>query len=315
MLSFLKSKSQKKTTAQNLKDYDSMLDVSNVLLGYDYWKSILEMKIVRMFDIKGLPPTIPAQEIEKLTLFEGKAGFIKDPVYGYVAVPCSLYGVGLYPSYPPFMLWATPRVEGEGILNRDCCVIRNNSKMKPVNDTIKRYARLLADTESTLSAALCLVRQPSMASAPDEETANSYKAANLAMRLGQTDVAIDSDILKDITMLPAITTIPANLLETITDTRQELLRAFFAEFGVAMTRDKKAPMTTDEVQADNQMLVISVEDMISARVESYSAVNRTFPDLHITVELSEKFKPVSNNKAIAFNEVYDKNINAGRGAE
>ena len=279
MLSFLKSKSQKKTTAQNLKDYDSMLDVSNVLLGYDYWKSILEMKIVRMFDIKGLPPTIPAQEIEKLTLFEGKAGFIKDPVYGYVAVPCSLYGVGLYPSYPPFMLWATPRVEGEGILNRDCCVIRNNSKMKPVNDTIKRYARLLADTESTLSAALCLVRQPSMASAPDEETANSYKAANLAMRLGQTDVAIDSDILN------------------------------------AMTRDKKAPMTTDEVQADNQMLVISVEDMISARVESYSAVNRTFPDLHITVELSEKFKPVSNNKAIAFNEVYDKNINAGRGAE
>lgn len=314
MLSFLKSKNQRNSTAKNLKAYDSMYDVSNVILGYEYWESMLKMKIVRMFDIKGLPDTIPVQEIEKLTLFEGKAGFINDPVYGFVAVPCSLFGVGLYPEYPPFMLWATPRVEGEGILNRDCCVIRNNSYMKPVTDTIKRYARMLADTETTLANALYLVRQPAIASAPDEETATSYKAANLAMRLGQTDAVLNDDILKDLQMLPAIHTIPANLLETIITTREELIRAFFAEFGVAMNRDKKAPMTTDEVQADNQMLVISVEDMISSRVESYSSVNRTF-GLNITVELSEKFRPMSGNRDIAFNNLADKNFNAGRGAE
>lgn len=313
MLSFLKSKSQKKTTANNLKVYESLYDVSDVARGYEYWKDILEMKIIRMFDIKGLPSTIPQQEIEKLTMFEGKAGFIKDPIYGYVAVPCSLFGVGLYPSYPPFMLWATPRVEGQGIINRDCCVIRNNSKMKPVNDIIKRYARMLADTESTLTNALVLVRQPSIAAAPDEETANSYKAANLAMRLGQTDAVLDDDILKDLQMLPAIHTIPANLLETITSTRQELLRAFFAEFGVAMARDKKAPMTTDEVMSDNQMMVISVEDMISSRVESYSSVNRTF-NLNITVKLSEKFRPINSSKSGAFNSIADKNVNAGQGA-
>lgn len=314
MFSFLKSKAQARTTTKNIKAYDSMLDVSDVLLGYEYWKDMLEMKITRMFDIKGLPSTIPSQEIEKLTLFEGKAGFIKDPVYGYVAVPCSLYGVGLYPSYPPFMLWATPRVEGEGIINRDCCVIRNNSKMKSVNDTIDRYSRLLADTESTLQNALTLVRQPAIAAVPDEATAASYKAVNLALRLGQTDAVIDSDILKDIQMLPAIHTIPTNLLETIIVTREELIRAFFAEFGVAMNRDKKAPMTTDEVAADNQRLVISVEDMLSSRIESYSSVNRTF-GLKITVELSEKFKPVSGNRDIAFNNIDNPNINAGRGAE
>lgn len=290
-----------------------MYDVANVVLGYEYWEDILKMKIIRMFDIKGLPSTIPTQEIEKLTLFEGKAGFIKDEVYGYVAVPCSLFGVGLYPEYPPFMVWATPRIEGEGIINRDCCVIRNNSYMKPVKDTIKRYARMLADTESTLLSALNVVRQPAIASAPDEATAASYKAVNLAMRLGQTDAVIDSDILKDIQMLPAINTIPSNLLETVTNTREELIRAFFAEFGVMMSRDKKAPMTTDEVGANNQMLVISVEDMLASRVESYSSVNRTF-GLNITVDLSEKFKPISSARPIAFNNIPN-GENVGRGAE
>lgn len=292
-----------------------MYDVQDVLLGYEYWEKMLKLKIVRMFDIKGLPSTIPAQEIEKLTLFEGKAGFIKDEVYGYVAVPCSLFGVGLYPAYPPFMMWATPRIEGEGIINRDCVVIRNNSYMTPVMDTIKRYARMLADTETTLCSALQIVRQPAVAAAPDEQTAASYKAVNLAMRLGQTDAVIDSDILKDITMLPSINTVPTNLLETITSAREELIRAFFAEFGVQMSRDKKAPMTTDEVGANNQMLVISVEDMLAARVESYSSVNRTFPDLHITVDLSEKFKPISSARPIAFNNIPKEEGNVGRGAE
>lgn len=312
MLNFLKSKTQKRSTTKNLKDYDKMYDVSSVLLGYNYWERILKMKIVRMFDIKGLPNTIPAQEIEKLTLFHGKAGFIKDPVYGYVAVPCSTYGVGLYPEYPPFMLWATPRVEGNGVINRDCCLIRNNSYCSSVMDTIKRYARMLSDTESTLSSALVLVRQPVIASAPTEDVANSYQAVNLAMRLGQTDAVLNSDILKDLQMLPAINTIPSNLLESIVETREEIIRQFFAEFGVSVARDKKAPMTTDEVQADNQMLVISVEDMLSARTESYNSVNRTF-GLNITVDLSEKFKPVTVSKKPAFNEVGDSTV--GRGAE
>lgn len=313
MLNFLTSKSQKKSTTENLATYKKLYDVSDVALGYNYWVDILKMKIIRMFEITGLPPTIPPQEIERLTLFEGKAGFINDKIYGFVAVPCSLYGVGLYPEYPPFMQWATPRIEGDGIINRDCCVIRNNSYMKPVMDTIKRYARLLADAESTLENTLTLVRQPTIASAPNEEVACSYKAANLAMRLGQTDAVIDSEIIKDLEMLPAIHTIPTNLLDSITITRQELLRAFFAEFGVMINRDKKAPMTTEEVAADNQMLVISVEDMLSARKESYASVNRTF-GLNIDVKLSDKFTPISSNKSKAFNTIPSDN-NVGRGAE
>jgi hypothetical protein len=313
MLSFLASKLQRNSTRKNLTAYDKMYDVTDVVKGYDYWIDMLKLKIVRMFDVQNLPDTIPVQEIEKLTLFEGKAGFINDPVYGYLAVPCSLYGIGLYPNYPPFMLWATPRVEGDGIINRDCCVIRNNTELTSVMPIIKRYARMLADTESTLENALYNVRQPAVASAPNEQIAASYKAVNLAMRLGQTDAVIDDDILKDIQMLPAIHTIPANLLETVVNTRQELIRAFFAEFGVQMSRDKKAPMTTDEVAADNQQLVISVEDMLASRVESYSSVNRTF-GLNIKVDLSDKFKPIGSARPIAFNNIPNGD-NVGRGAE
>ena len=226
MFNILRNFKQKMTAQKNLQIYDSMLDVSSVATGYQYWRRVLVEKIIRLFEYEGLPPTIPGTELEKILLLTGKAGIIKTDTYGYVAVPCSPYGVGLYPSYYPLAIWSTPLLRGDGVVNRDIVIIRNNAFMTGISETVDRYARMLADVESTLALSLINVRQPAMAAAPDENTAYSYQAARLAMTLGDTEAILNRSVLDDIKTIDAVHTIPATLLTDIVSVRDELLVSF-----------------------------------------------------------------------------------------
>ena len=68
MFNILRNFKQKMTAQKNLKIYDSMLDVSSVATGYQYWRRVLVEKIIRLFEYEGLPPTIPGTELAKIVL-------------------------------------------------------------------------------------------------------------------------------------------------------------------------------------------------------------------------------------------------------
>lgn len=303
MFEFLKERSQRRSAQKNLKIYSSMLDVSDVASGYCYWRKILIGKAVRLFDYEGLPGTIPGTEMAKQLLLTGKSGIV-DSIYGTIAVPCQPYGVGLYPSYHPRAVWATPLVKGDGIVNKDIVVIRNDSFMMGISETIDRYARLLADTESTLSLTLSNLRQPSMAAAPDEHTAISYQAALLAMRLGDTEAILNRSVLDDIKNIDIIRTIPSTLLEDIINAREKLISAFFAEIGVASRQDKRSPMTVTEVESDVQIMTVNVYDMLKSQEESFENLE-VVKNIKVAVKISEAYKPIIGTKPEEFRKTGD----------
>ena len=300
MFDLLKSRRQRVTAEKNLKIYNSMLDVADVKCGYEYWRAVLIDKIIRMFEYKNLPATIPGTELEKIVLLIGHAGIVSSP-YGYVAVPCSPYGVGIYPSYYPFAVWATPLISGEGDVNDDIVIIKNDVFMRGVDSTIRRYARMLADTESTLALTLVNVRQPSQAAAPDENTAASWQAVQLALRLGDSEAILNKSILNDIKMIDAVHTIPTNLLRDVIDARDELLSQFMAEFGVATRQSKRAPMTVSEVESDTQVMTVNVTDMLQTRKECIDNLNTVF-GLNVSVDINPAYKPIIERKPDEFNE-------------
>lgn len=305
MFDFLRTRKQRQSAEKNLKIYDSMLSVSDVKCGYEYWRKVLINKIIRLFKYDGLPDTIPGTELEKINMLTGKVGLVPS-VYGTIAVPINTYGIGLYKSdlYLPYGVWATPLVSGDGLNGKDFQLIANNSFCRGINETVNRYARMLADVESTLSMTLVNVRQPAIAAAPDESTAASYQASRLALSLGDQESVINASILDDIKTIPAIQTIPGNLLSDIIEARDELLSQFFAEFGVASRQSKKAPMTISEVESDVQVLEISIVDMFQTRKECIEHINRNL-GTEITVDISEEFKPIVGHKDRTFNETGD----------
>lgn len=300
MFDILKNMKQRMSAAKNLKKYESMLNVADVASGFCYWKGVLIDKIIRMFKYEGLPPTIPAHELEKIILLTGKAGIISTDKFGYVAVPAAPYGVGLYPSYYPLAIWATHLLRGDGVVNRDIVIIRNNSFLSGIDDTICRYARMLADVESTLALSLINVRQPAMAAAPDEHTAYSYQAARLALALGDQEAILNRSVLDDIKTIDAIHTIPSTLLTDIVSVRDELLSQFFAEFGVASRQSKRAPMTTTEVESDVQVMTVNITDMLESRKESLDALRAVF-GMDVSVDLHTAYKPITGSKEASFN--------------
>ena len=310
MFELLKNLKQRQSAERNLKIYNSMLDVADVKCGYDYWRKILLNKIIRMFKWEGLPDTIPQTELEKILLITGKVGIVPSE-YGFIAVPVSPYGVGLYPTYYPKAIWATPLVEGDGFINQDVVVIRNNSFLTGIDETINRYARMLADIESSLALTLVNIRQPSMAAAPDEETARSYMSAALAIRLGDTEAVLNKSVLDDIKMLDAIKTIPATLLTDTINARDNLLSQFFAEFGVASRQSKKAPMTETEVESDTQIMTIAVMDMELSRKEAPSDLASVLGLEGVSVSLSPEFKPFQGHKPESFNKTGDPTTGQG----
>ena len=303
MFEFLKERSQRRSAQKNLKIYSSMLDVADVASGYEYWRHILIGKAVRLFEYEGLPGTIPGTEAEKQALLLGKSGIVNSK-YGFVAVPSQPYGVGLYPSYHPRAVWSTPLIKGDGIINKDIVIIRNDSFMMGISETIDRYSRLLSDTESTLALTLSNLRQPSMAAAPDEHTAISYQAALLAMRLGDTEAILNRSVLDDIKNIDIIRTIPSTLLSDIINAREKLISAFFAEIGVASRQDKRSPMTVTEVESDVQVMTVNVYDMLKSREESLEALRDVF-GIQATVHISEAYKPIIDSKPDTFRKTGD----------
>lgn len=304
MFDLLRNVKQRMSAAKNLKIYDSMLDVADVKTGYDYWSCVLLNKIIRLFKYEGLPDTIPAIELEKIMLLTGQAGITNTDKYGFVAVPTAAYGVGLYPSFYPRAIWATPLVKGDGVVNRDLVLMRNDNGLHSVSDIINRYARLLSDVESTMSLTLVNVRQPALAAAPDEATAYSYQAVQLAMRLGHADAIMNRSILDDIKTIDAIHTVPPTLLTDIINAREELLSQFFAEFGVASRQTKRAPMTISEVESDVQVMTVNITDMLESRQESLDNLRIVY-GIDATVEIHPAYKPIEAPKPEGFNKTGD----------
>lgn len=304
MFDLLRNVKQRMSAGKNLKIYDSMLDVADVKTGYDYWRCVLLNKIIRLFKYEGLPDTIPAIELEKIMLLTGQAGITNTDKYGFVAVPTAAYGVGLYPSFYPRAIWATPLVKGDGVVNRDIVLMRNDNGLHSVSKVIERYARLLSDVESTMSLTLVNVRQPALAAAPDEATAYSYQAVQLAMRLGHADAILNRSVLDDIKTIDAIHTVPPTLLTDIINAREELLSQFFSEFGVASRQTKRAPMTISEVESDVQVMTVNITDMLESRQESLKNLKAVY-GIDASVEIHPAYKPIEAPKPEEFNKTGD----------
>ena len=70
----------------------------------------------------------------------------------------------------------------------------------------------------------------------------------------------------------------------------------YRDLGVRMYQPKKAQVTESELESNDQLLLISLDDMLKSRKEGIEKVNEMFK-LNIKVELNDKFDiiKVTNN--------------------
>ena len=283
-IDFIKLKGKQKTnTLGNKAKYDIMEDTTDVFKGYIYYKNFLFEKLIKIFSYENLPETIPQDSLEDYILHFGYAGITRNEKYGMVAVPCTKYGVGLYPRYEPLMQ------DRDLIIGKDIVVVKNNSYQLSCIPLVERYARMLADADSSVTIALENARINVIPSFDDEESAESYKAYMIANRLGQVDAVVDSSFIQKGTFNDYQKNAQSALSMALVDTRNEILRSFFAEIGITTANGKRERMVVDEVNVNSQLLLFNLRDMLDKRKQAVEDVNYIY-GTNISVGLSEEYR-------------------------
>lgn len=282
---------QKATVQSNRAKYDTMEDVADVFSGYNYYVNYLYEKLVKIFTYENLPATIPQDALENYILQFGYGGITLNPKYGFLGVPCTKYGVGLYPRYEPLAQYSIPLAEGKNlIIGQDIIIVKNNSYQLSCDSIVKRYARQLADFDATINVLTSNKRIPVLPSFDNEEGAESFKAVMVANRLGQVDTVLDKNFIQTGNFTP-YANMPNNDIADVIEARNNILRNFLQEIGIASASDKKERMVVDEVNVNSQLLLFNLSDMLKCRQDAIEQANNLY-GLNITVRLSDEYKAI-----------------------
>ena len=295
IIDFMKLKGkQKSNTLGNKAKYDMMEDTTDVFQGYIYYKNFLFEKLIKIFKYENLPPTIPQDSLEDYILHFGFAGITNNKKFGMVAVPCTKYGVGLYPRYEPLAQYCTPLMQGRDlVIGKDIIVVKNNAYQLTCEPLVARYARQLADADSSITISLENARINVIPTFDDEESAESYKAYMVANRLGQVDAVADASFIQKGNFVDYQKNGQSTLPLALVETRNEILRSFLLEIGITVASGKKERMVVDEVNVNSQLLLFNIHDMLDFRKKAMDDVNAIY-GTNISVDLSEEYEFITS---------------------
>lgn len=263
-----------------------MYDVSSVKNGYDYWYFKLLNLVINMFEYQNLPAGITRRDIEINLIMTGHA-VILPRTDGTLFTPlANLFG---YDSYyqPTWAVFANPVfiTAKRYTIHKDCEVIYNNSLQDSIyyikadsglSSFVSRYARQLADIESTANIYAVNSRLVSIPVSNSNSVIESLKAFFTNISLGKRAVVTDSAIVENFRNVDINRT---GIKDGINDwliARDKILEQFFRDLGIRMTNQKKAQVNIDEVESNDQLLLISSDDMLKERQKGIERVNNMY---------------------------------------
>jgi len=279
------------------QDLDRLYNVRDIVTGFDYWYFKLLNYILGIYQYEGLPESLPQRELELNLMLTGHAAIFESK--GRILTTITeLYGFDEY--YRP-----TNATFGNALIpfknltfGKDSEIIYNNRIQGSIlrcqkvdsglSTYIRRYARMLADVESSIETYMVNARLVSYPTAQTQQMARQVEDFNARVELGEAAVLTDPSFLETFRNVD----IHPRTNDTLNDyliARDKILATFFREIGVKfMQEQKKAQLTEDEVTADEQLLLINLDDMLQERQEGLERVNNHF-DLNISVKINPAY--------------------------
>lgn len=267
-----------------------LIDNKDVTEGYSYWVSYLKDMIIDIFEWEGLPDTLPEEELERRLMNHGFAIVFKHPIEGIITSDGSLYDYDIYRRYRMFNLYNPYRtfhirfLPGGKQIGKDGVVVYNNSIEKYIDhkykdnllhNTICRYARMLADVESTLSSELITQRMPFLPVASNRTSADSVKNVFRRLEVGEMEIAIDSDFLQDFKVLKNKDLSPGYLTELI-QCRENILKMFYREVGMYMPEAQRERLLVDEIENAQSKEKTLIYSLLREREKACKELNEKF---------------------------------------
>ena len=276
---------------------EKVYDVADVIDGYYYWFWKLFNFCLTIFEYKNLPESLPAREIESNLMMTGHCVIFPD-MADLVTCKTSLYGFDRYYN-PTNAIFANVSMREKTLdIGLNCEIIYNSSLKDNVlyipsdgsmMSFIKRYSRMLADVESSMDIYMVNSRLTSFPVASSDSVMQNLKLFFKKLKRGERGIISDDSIIQQ---FRSVDISRASVHDGVNDwlvARDKILEMFFRDIGVKFYNPKKAQVSEDELQVNNQMLVISLDDMLKERERGIDRVNKMFAT-NISVDISESFK-------------------------
>ena len=296
------------TTKRIKKLIENMYDVACVPDGFSYWFNKLLLYCLGMFEYDGLPESLPKRQIEINLMLTGHCVIFRDrgeivtcgtTLYDYDKYYDPTRAVFAQPKLFSKPLYLTGKMQNASVIyNND---LQNNVLYFPTDSGlltfISRYARRLADIESTENIYAVNMRLTAFPVGGDDSIIASIKKFFANLTIGKREIIADNAIIQQFRTVDIAKSAVGDKLNDIIQARDKVLEQFFRDIGVKFFADnKRAQMTDDEIESNDQMLLISPDEMLRARREGLERVNEFF-GLNISVKLNDKFnREILSNK-------------------
>ena len=277
------------------KFMETLYDVSNVKDGYNYWYFKLLNLVINMFEYDNLPTGISRRDLEINLIMTGHAVVVSKKDGTLFTPLTNVFGFDEY-YQPVWATWANPVVvtAKKYTIGKDCEIIYNNSLQDSIyyikadsglSTFVGRYARQLADVEATGNIYSVNSRLVSIPVSNDNSVIESLKAFFTNLSFGKRAIVTDSNIIENFRNVDINRT---GIKDGINDwliARDKILEQFFRDLGIRMNNQKKAQVNSEEVESNDQLLLISADDMLKTRQAGIEKVNNMF-GTNITVKLN-----------------------------
>lgn len=244
---------------------------------YNTWKEILFAYATKLFSYNGeLFEKIPSNAFEVLLLTRGKSGVCENKKGELIVAEVTLSGVTDY--YFNFLNfnYNTPRESGMRTIGADGVLCENNTLRNPVTPIIHMYACQLAHLDVSIITHAINTRETAVYSAITESNAQGVREYRQKLYEGKLDVLVDKGF-QTVQMLDNLSTKKTGgTLKELIDAKNDTLSAFLELFGVKRANLKRERQISDEINANDTLLHINIDDMLSSRAKALIEIERMF---------------------------------------
>ena len=268
-----------------------------------YWRDALYEKMLNIFKWDGLSETVPQKEIEQALIVRGFCGIINKGAKLW-AVTGARNGITPYADEFIYFDYSNPILSSGQLrirtlnLKGDCCIISNNFSCLPTLRLIDRYAYLLAHSDLTIQSAMINSRSMGTIAVDSDQQAKSVEAWYNKLINGDTVAVVDNNTFDTPINSGGIRNIAGsnnatNVLDTL-KMHDYILREFYSDIGLPMSRDKKEREIESETTMDNYRILFNVKDMLALRQEGCRNVNELY-GVNWSVRLSDEYVIMMDN--------------------
>ena len=247
------------------------------------------IKCNQMFHYKNLPDTVPKRILEHMLMCEGYCIFTKynDKYYvlqgGLGGLPNEYFEYTQCIVNNPYL-----KIDKTFELDKDCIIIRNDSRMRGLLPTLEKYGVLQNDCEISLNMLTNVLRSQFLISASDDKTKQNADVFIQKLINGEFTCIGENTFLDGIKVHNIEST--SGYIQQFIELNQYIKASAFNELGLDCNFNmKRERLTANEVELNSSILIPLADDMLEQRKIAVEKINKMY-GLNISVDLSSVWK-------------------------